>query len=63
VPGLAGARAILQAGTQLHSASLGDRQVVTWLRRGHTCVLSGTGVPAGELTALGSWRGGGVIPY
>jgi hypothetical protein len=63
VPSLAGARTILQAGIQLHASSLGDRQLVTWVRRGHTCVLSGVGVPAAELAALGSWRGGGAIAY
>jgi hypothetical protein len=63
LPDLAGARAIVRAGTRLHSFTLGDRRVVTWLRRGHTCVLSGANIPAAELAALGSWRGGGAIPY
>jgi hypothetical protein len=63
LPGLRGARAVVQAGTELHTASLGGRRVVTWLRRGHTCVLSGDGVPVTSLAALGAWRGGGAIPY
>lgn len=37
-------------------------QVVTWLRRGHTCVLSGPGTRAQELLALASWTGKGTIP-
>jgi hypothetical protein len=60
---LAGAHATVLAGTRLRTAALGGRALVTWLRRGHTCVLSGAGVSAGELLALGSWRGGGAIPY
>ena len=32
-----------RAGTLLTSYSLGGRIVVTWLRRGQTCVLSGRG--------------------
>jgi hypothetical protein len=63
LPDLAGARAVVRDGTQLHSVTLGGRRVVTWLRRGHTCVLSGANVPVAELAALGSWRGGGAIAY
>jgi hypothetical protein len=63
LPDLAGAAAVVRDGTRLHALTLGDRQVVTWLRHGHTCVLSGANVPAAELAALGSWRGGGAIAY
>lgn len=41
----------------------GGRRVVTWERRGHTCVLSGTGVPLSAMTALVAWRGHGALPY
>jgi hypothetical protein len=61
--GVTGARATVRAGTRLETIPLGGRMVVTWLRRGHTCMLSGAGVSAAELVALGSWRGGGAIPY
>jgi hypothetical protein len=50
-------------GTRLASVSLAGRNVVTWERRGHTCVLSGWDVPRSELVALGAWRGHGAIPY
>jgi anti-sigma factor RsiW len=50
-------------GTVLRSVSIGRRVVVTWLRRGHTCVLSGTGVAVDALLALGAWRGDGELPY
>jgi hypothetical protein len=32
------------------------KPVVTWLRHGRMCVLSGRGVPASTLVALASWR-------
>jgi hypothetical protein len=38
-------------------------QVLTWLRRGHTCVLSGRGVRLDALLKLAVWRGRGRIPY
>jgi hypothetical protein len=47
----------------LRSFSRGKRQIVTWLRRGHTCVLSGAGVPLGALFQLAAWRAGGQLPY
>jgi hypothetical protein len=47
----------------LRSFVSGERQVVTWLRQGHTCVLSGVGVPLGALTALAAWRAHGELPY
>jgi anti-sigma factor RsiW len=38
-------------------------RVATWLRRGHTCVLSSGNVPGSVLVRLASWRSGGSIPY
>jgi hypothetical protein len=43
-------------GTQLKSFAMGERQVVTWQRAGHTCVLSGDGVSPAELSRLAAWR-------
>jgi hypothetical protein len=43
-------------GTELRTLTLGKRLVVTWRRDGHTCVLSGSGVPAGELQKLAAWN-------
>ena len=45
------------------ASSTADRQVVSWLRRGHTCVLSGRGVPFAALIRLADWRDHGRIPY
>jgi hypothetical protein len=43
-------------GTQLQSFTMGERQVVTWRRAGHTCVLSGVGVSPAELSRLAAWN-------
>ncbi len=50
-------------GTRIGTLSTAERHVVTWLRRGHTCVLSGRGVPLAALSRLAEWRGHGRIPY
>jgi hypothetical protein len=47
-------------GTELHTLRLGGRLVVTWRRAGHTCVLSGPGVPAAALQHLAAWKSHGV---
>jgi hypothetical protein len=61
---VARARTTVRGGTVLASSSTAGRPVVTWLRRGHTCVLSGSrGVPVGALTQLAGWRAHGRIPY
>ena len=39
------------------------RRAVTWLRRGHTCVLSGARTPRATLLRLAAWRGGGDIAF
>lgn len=57
-----GARQV-RAGTELRTFSLGDRLVVTWRRKGHTCVLSSSSVSRPELLALAAWKGGGTVPY
>jgi anti-sigma factor RsiW len=44
-------------GTMLQAFNMGERQVVTWRRAGHTCVLSGAGVSAAELSRLAAWNG------
>jgi hypothetical protein len=57
------AHTVTRAGLVLASFSTPERRVLTWLRRGHTCVLSGTAVPLAALLDLASWRGGGELPY
>jgi anti-sigma factor RsiW len=64
LPAAAGARTLVRAGTVLavYPPTRGVR-VVTWLRRGHTCVLSGRNVPLDALLKLAAWRGRGRIPF
>jgi anti-sigma factor RsiW len=47
-------------GTELRTLKLGGRLVVTWRRAGHTCVLSGVGIPAAELQLLAAWDAPGL---
>lgn len=63
LPTRAAAPSTIENGVKLRSSAIGGRMVVTWLRHGHTCVLSGARVPLAMLVGLASWRGGGQIPY
>jgi hypothetical protein len=57
------ARSTMHAGTALRTFATHGRRVVTWMRRGQTCVLSGTATSEPTLLHLAAWRGGGGIPY
>ena len=57
------ARTLRHGALRLVTFTTGHRLVVMWLRRGHTCVLSGAGVPLGSLVKLAAWRGHGTLPY
>ena len=50
------AKATNRDGTQLWTLEVNGRLVVTWRRAGDTCVLSGTGIKAGELQRLAAWK-------
>jgi hypothetical protein len=50
-------------GVAVRALTAHGMKVATWLRRGHTCVLSGSNVPSSILVQLASWRGGGKLPY
>ncbi len=39
------------------------REVVTWLRGGQTCVLSGDGVSSATLMELAAWKGMGSVKF
>lgn len=43
-------------GTELRTLTLNGRLIVTWLRSGDTCILSGSGVTAAELQRLAAWK-------
>jgi hypothetical protein len=45
-----------QGGITFHFLRSGAREVVTWRRKGRTCILSGAAVPRRELVALAAWR-------
>jgi hypothetical protein len=43
-------------GYRLDTLTAGSRTIVTWRRKGRTCVLSASGVPAAVLQHLAAWR-------
>jgi anti-sigma factor RsiW len=59
----AGAQPSTQNGVRLHTSSEGGEAIVTWLRDGRTCVLSGKGVSAKDLREVASWKGDGAVPF
>jgi hypothetical protein len=50
-------------GVELRSTADGEKRIVTWLRDGRTCVLSGNEVSDAELLELASWKGEGSVPF
>jgi anti-sigma factor RsiW len=50
-------------GTVVRALRAQGRNVVTWRRRGHTCVLSSKDVPLAELIALAGWKGKGEVAF
>ena len=59
-PGATPVRTLNLARTELTVFSTtGGRRIVTWMRRGHTCVLSGQEVPLKALLKLATWRAHG----
>jgi anti-sigma factor RsiW len=58
-----GAQTATREGTRLKTFTDQGRTVVTWRRRGHTCVLSSRRVPRETLLELAVWRGQGAIPF
>ncbi len=49
-------------GTRVRLVRAGQRALVTWQRRGHTCVLSGTADPE-TLRKLAGWKGKGAVAF
>lgn len=49
-------------GTRVRLVRAGQRALVTWQRRGHTCVLSGTADPE-TLRKLAGWKGKGAVEF
>ncbi len=49
-------RHVVRWGTELASTTVSDMSVVTWRRKGRTCVLAGKDVAASEMFRLGAWK-------
>jgi hypothetical protein len=58
-----GAQRETRNGVELASTTSDGREIVTWLRDGRTCVLSGEGVSRETLLTLASWKGDGAVPF
>lgn len=58
-----GARTIRRSGIVVRASTDNRTLIVAWLRRGHTCVLSGTDVPLDTLLKLAVWRSHGRLPH
>ena len=50
-------------GVDLKVFSTGDPKDVTWLRQGHSCVMTGDGVTTAKMLELASWKGQGKVPF
>ena len=56
-------RTVTRSGVRLWVARTAGGTLVTWQRRGHSCVLTGRGVSATSLEALASWHGSSGMLY
>src|SRR4051812_11687902 len=56
------ARIVQRGPTDFRLLTVNGRPVVTWLRRGHTCILSGD-IPFATLVKLADWRGKGTVGF
>jgi hypothetical protein len=57
------ARTAVREDTTLQRLRADGRVVVTWLRGGHTCVLSGAETDAETLLDLAAWKGKGAVRF
>lgn len=55
-----GGRVVTRAGVRYRLARASGALLITWLRRGHTCVIAGRGVTAPTLLALATDGAGGA---
>jgi len=61
VPG--SAEVTMKHGTRFRSVPFKGATVVTWERRGHSCILSGKNVTRAQLLKLAGWQDKGALPY
>ena len=57
------AKQATREGTVLWTYRSDGRDIVTWRRSSHTCVLSGKAVPRSELLNLAAWKGMGAVAF
>jgi hypothetical protein len=50
-------------GVRFRSLPIRGTTVVTWERKGHSCILSGQGVSRAKLLKLAAWGDSGSLPY
>jgi hypothetical protein len=53
----------IRKGITFHIAPLHGATVVTWERRGHSCILSGFNMSKDKLLKLAAWKDAGELPY
>jgi hypothetical protein len=53
----------VRKGITFHMAPLHGATVLTWERRGHSCILSGFNVGKQQLLKLAAWKDAGALPY
>jgi hypothetical protein len=58
-----GSSMTVRHGVRIRTLGLGGNAVVTWVRKGHSCILSGRGVSRAELVKLAGWHDQGALPY
>jgi len=63
LPARGGTVRVARGGVELRSFTSEGRLVVSWLRGGRTCVLSGRDVDRDVLLKLAAWKGGGAVPF
>lgn len=63
LPAPAGSLRTVREGTELRTFTASGRPVVTWRRKGRTCILSGERVTAGLLSELAAWEGAGSVRF
>ena len=63
VPAGQATQTTVRDGVLLRSLDAHGRAVVTWVRAGHTCVLTGDRAALNTMLRLASWRHGGELPY
>jgi hypothetical protein len=51
-----GGRTLIANGTSVRLFDAGGGRAATWQRDGHTCVLTGRGVPDAKLAELAGWK-------